>query len=291
MPTLVVLAAGLGTRFGGDKQTTALGPGGATLLEYGAYDALRAGFGRVVVVVRAERQRDVENSLRARLHGRLPLVCVVQRPDALPTGSVAHQGRTKPWGTAHAVLAARGAVHEPFAVANADDFYGRESFTVLAAFLASAGDATPPSYALVGFPLGATLSDSGPVNRALCETNTEGWLERITERRALTRAAVDAEGVRDTLVSMNLWAFTPTIFPQLEQGFIAFLRAHGADEHAEYLLPTAIQELVSTQRARVQLLPTPGRWCGVTYAPDAPRASAFLAELTARGEYPRDLWA
>jgi UTP-glucose-1-phosphate uridylyltransferase len=286
-PTLVILAAGLGARFGGDKQTAALGPGGAMLLEYSIYDAMRAGFGQVVLVVRAGKERTMQAALSVRIGARVAVTCVAQRPDDLPPGCTAPPTRTKPWGTAHAVLAARAAVQEPFAVANADDFYGRASFAALGEFLARAQPAESPAYALVGFPLGATLSEAGPVNRALLRTDAEGWLTAIEERPGLTSAKVAAELIADTLVSMNLWGFTPAVFPALEREFVIFLRAHGSSLDAEFLLPVAVRSL----RASVRVLPARGSWCGVTYPADAPRVAAHLAELTERGEYPLDLWA
>lgn len=281
-PALVVLAAGLGTRFGGDKQTTPLGPAGATLMEYTIYDALQSGFTRIVLVVREAMREAMQSSLERWLRGRASAECVVQERDP---------SRPKPWGTAHAVLAAAHAVGTPFAVVNADDVYGRAPFTALASFLRAARAAAPPEYALVGFPLRDTLTEAGAVNRAVCATDALGMVTRIVERSGLTRAAAAAEGILDAPVSMNLWGFTPEIFGQLAAGFTSFTRAHGADVNAEFLLPTAVQTLIDGGAARVRLLPAPGSWCGVTYPADAPRVSAELAARVARGEYPRDLWA
>ena len=221
--------------------------------------------------------------------------CVVQSVDALPAGFALPAGRTKPWGTAQAVLAAAAVVRGPFAVANADDLYGRESFATLGEFLdreavEESGNGTPPTYALAAFPLRDTLSDAGPVNRAVCEIDAHGALVRITERTGLTRAA--GRGADDqSSVSMNLWGFTPAIFPQLEELFRRFLRAQGPDRHAEFLLPVAVQSLVTARRALVRVLPAGGSWCGVTYAADAPRVTRYLESAVARGEYPADLWA
>jgi NDP-sugar pyrophosphorylase family protein len=277
-PALVILAAGMSRRFGGDKQTVPLGPGGATLMEYAIFDALRAGFGRVVVVVRAERREAVQASLEARLRGRAPVVCVVQKSD---------RDRTGPWGTAHAVLSAAGEVRESFAVVNADDFYGRESFAAISGFLAAPGSAGAPAYVIAGFPLGGTLSDAGPVNRAVCETDAEGWLVRIVERMGIVRG----DAPDDTLVSMNFWGFTPAVFAQLEPMFDTFRRVPGANRSKEFLLPDAVGRLVAARAARVRVLPARGEWCGVTYPADAPRVAAHLAALTTSGVYPADLWA
>jgi hypothetical protein len=281
-PALVILAAGLGTRFGGDKQTTPLGPGGATLMEYSIFDAMRSGFGSVVIVVRAEMRDAMQRMLDERLRGRAPVHCVVQEMDA---------GRTKPWGTAHAVIAAAGAVPGPFVAANADDLYGRESFAALAEFLRAGAGSPIPAHALAGFPLRDTLSDAGPVNRALCETDADGWLTDLREQAGLDRARVAALGIGDAFVSMNLWAFTHDIFRQLQDEFGAFRRSHSADHAAELYLPEAVRSLLRAERARVRVLRAGGAWCGVTYSADAPRVMAHLESLTARGVYPRDLWA
>jgi hypothetical protein len=290
MPTLVILAAGLGSRFGGDKQTAPRGAGGASLMEYGIYDALRAGFGRIVVVVRPEMVVKLGASLRAKVGARASLECVGQLPTDLPAGFACPPARTKPWGTGHAVLAARRAVRESFAVANADDFYGADAYASLARFFAEPPAAGAPAYALIGFPLRGTLSASGPVNRAICRSDDNGWLERIEERNGLTAANVDAQRIGGALVSMNLWGFTPDLFAQLETDFTGFLQHGVRDDSAEFLLPNAIQSLIALRSARVKLIPSSGGWCGVTYAADAPLVTAHLAELTKRGEYPRDLW-
>jgi CTP:molybdopterin cytidylyltransferase MocA len=281
-PSLVILAAGLGTRFGGDKQTVPLGPGGATLMEYTIHDALASGFVRVVVIVRAEMREAMQASLGGWLRGRVPFACAVQARDP---------ARAKPWGTAHAVLAAAREVHGPFAVANADDLYGRAAFEAVARELGRARVGDVPDYALVGFPLRDTLSTAGSVNRGICEVDAAGMLTRIVERTELTRAAAEREKILDAPVSMNLWAFTPEVFAQLAEGFAAFRTAQAPEGGVEYLLPTAMQQLIDARRARVRVLPATGRWCGVTHAADAPRVREELAARVAHGEYPRDLWA
>ena len=178
-----------------------------------------------------------------------------------------------------------------FAVANADDHYGRESFDALSSFVRAPRLPGAPAYALAGFRILETLTDAGPVNRAICRTDREAWLTSIEERSGLTAATVRAGGLADALVSMNLWAFTPAIFSQLDAGFTAFLEAHGTEPDTEFPLPTALGALVRDRQARVRVLPTPACWCGVTYAADAPRVAASLEAATARGEYPRELWA
>ena len=221
----------------------------------------------------------------------LQVECVAQEPADLPRGHAPATGRAKPWGTGHAVLAARHVVSEPFAVANADDFYGRASYAALTEFFGRGAVGAVPSYALVGFPLRGTLSDAGPVNRAICRTDDEGRLEWIEERTGLTPAIVDEQRIGGRLVSMNLWGFTPAVFGQLEAAFEFFLHDRGTDEDAEFLLPSAMQSLVSAGSAQVRVLPSTGGWCGVTYGADAALVSAHLEALTGRGEYPRDLWA
>ncbi len=252
-PTLLVLAAGLGSRYGGLKQLEAVGPAGATLLDYAVYDAARAGFGAVVFVVRPEMDPAFSDQVLPRFVGRVAVRTVHQRFDApLPAGFVIPPGRTKPWGTAHAVLAAADAIRSPFAVANADDFYGRGAYAAIGDFLRAPQPARPPAYAVVGFPLAATVSDAGTVNRAVCHVTPQGWLESVSE---VLHIAADGRGgyagteegrpLRFTgaePVSMNLWGFTPGVFPQLREGFEAFLAAapEGATQdpaRREYLIP------------------------------------------------------
>lgn len=270
-PTLVVLAAGLGTRFGGHKQLAAVGPGGRPLLAYGIHDAARAGFDRAVVVTRAE----LEPSLRASLSGaELPLEFARQ---------ATRPGR--PWGTGHALLAASDLVHEPFMVVNADDFYGAGTYRVLAEFLSSPGGGDEvPVGALATFPLGVTLSADGPVNRGICRTDDGAWLAGIEEVRGL--AAGQREWALDTPVSLNCWGFTPAVFPLVQQRFTAHLEAGRGDPGGEFMLPTAVNDLVAGGQLRVRLLRATGPWIGLTWPGDAPRAAADLARMTAAGDYP-----
>lgn len=298
-PTLVVLAAGMGSRFGGPKQVAAVGPAGETILDYSLFDARRAGFGKAVLVIRREMRDLVERSVVARWGGRLPVELVEQRPDDLPPDVARPAARAKPWGTGQAVLAAARVVHTPFVAVNADDFYGHATFEVAAAFLFAPPRGGVPVYASIGFPLGDTLSDAGGVNRALLRVSPDGWLEAVEEVAGIERhdgggryRAADG-AVRtlpaDALVSMNAWALTPEVFPQLDAGFRAFLGARGADERAEYLLPDAMQSLVRAGRAQVKVLRGGGPWCGVTHAEDVPRVAAVLRDLVGRGVYPRRL--
>ncbi|MCU0235259.1 MAG: hypothetical protein MUE90_14660 [Thermoanaerobaculales bacterium] len=299
-PALVVLAAGVGSRYGGLKQLDPVGPGGAALMDYTIYDALRAGFGEVVLVIR----RETEDAIRAHLERgagrRAALRLVHQELDALPPGFAAPAGRVKPWGTAHAVLCAAARIERPFAVANADDFYGRQGLAALAAFLAAPEDAGPPRWAMVGFRLGDTLPATGAVSRGLCRRDGEGWLTGIDEVLAIERADgaarwTDGRGVErreplDTLVSMNLWGFTSALAPLLERGFRAFLGS-GPGPKDEYYLPVAVGEAIAAGAARVAVLPEGRLWCGMTSPADRAATATVLAELVAAGEYPERLWA
>ncbi len=296
--TLVVLAAGIGRRYGGPKQIERVGPGGATLLDYAAYDAWRAGFERVVLVVREGMESDVREVVGDRIARRLPVSYAVQ-DRALPPGFVEPSGRAKPWGTGHATLAAARLVDGPFAVVNADDFYGAGSYRLLAAHLRAHPTSTPPEFALVGFPLAVTLSPDGPVSRGVCEVDGSSHLVSIREVLKIERQGADARWLDDagrwqplpgsTPVSLNFWGFTPAFAPALETGFARFLERNAGSTTAEYFLPSAVQDLVSSGVARVRVLSGGGPWSGLTYPGDRPRLAALLESLVASGEYPAEL--
>jgi len=303
-PTLLVLAAGLGSRFGGLKQTAAVGPGGATLLDYAVYDAARAGFGAAVFVVRPEMDPAFSDRILPRFVGRVAVRTVHQHFD-VPPGHAMPPGRTKPWGTAHAVLAAADVVGAPFAVVNADDFYGREAYAAAADFLRVPDAGGVPTWALAGFHLRRTVSAAGPVNRAVCRVSPEGWLESVAEVHHIAadpaggfRGELDGRPLRltgDELVSMNLWAFTPAIFPSLTSGFAAFLdalqgRAAASATTAEYLIPALVQHLIGRGAARVRVIPTDSTWTGMTHPEDRVVVEARIREMVERGEYPERLW-
>lgn len=296
-PTLLVLAAGMGSRYGGLKQMDPVGPAGETLMDYSIYDAVRAGFGRLVFVIRRDIEEPFKRAVGARFEQRLPVDYVFQELDALPSGCSVPPHRQKPWGTGQAILSAAGNIQESFAVINADDFYGANSFRVLAEHLGSRG----ADCAMVGFVLCNTFSSFGSVARGVCQVSDDGFLQQVTE---LTRIEPDQGGVKhtgpdgavhrldgDEVVSMNLWGFSPAIFQHLRTLFADFLRKKGQDERAEFYIPAAINELVRAKQIRCRVLPTPDSWFGVTYREDRSRVVESLRELIAAGRYPRELWA
>lgn len=294
---LVILAAGMGSRFGGLKQVQPVGPAGELIIEYSLHDALRAGFDRAVLVIRRDIEADFRASIGRRLEQHIAVDYVFQEAGDVPTAFQSAAGaRSKPWGTGHAVLAARRAVSRPFAVINADDFYGAAGYRALATHFAAA----PGSYALVGYPLRQTLSEHGTVSRGLCAMDAAGRLDSITELTKIERTDTgarytDAAGTErrltgDEIVSMNFWGFTPAVFGQLEQKFADFLGARGADPKAEFYLPTALSELNQSGAAEVRLLRSDDAWFGITYREDLASAQAAVRDLIAAGRYPSPLW-
>jgi NDP-sugar pyrophosphorylase family protein len=287
-PTLLVLAAGMGSRYGGLKQIDPVGPSGETVLDYAVFDAIRAGFGRVVFVVRREFEESFRSAVTAKYAGRIAVDLVHQSLDDLPQGFDVPAGREKPWGTGHAVWCAREAISGPFAVINADDFYGSRSFTGLAAFLARA---TGSGFAIVGFSLANTLSENGTVSRGVCEVRA-GRLSSITEQRAIARGDV-GPGRRfsgDEIVSMNLWGFTPAVFEGLDTALRAFLASSGSDPKAEFYLPAAVSGLISRGAATVDVIPSTDSWFGITYREDRPHVAEAIRSLVATGKYPPRLF-
>lgn len=282
----------MGTRFGGPKQLEAVGPMGATILDYSIHDARRAGFGKAVLVIRRELASAFERNVIERWRHRFCVEIAFQELDDLPGDFLLPAGRTMQWGTVHALLAASEFVGGPFAALNADDFYGPEAFGQLAAFLDTRAEESAPVYAVVGLPLSETLSDSGAVNRAVLHVDDQQWLTDIEEVLGIvpTEHAVGIpEGER--LVSMNMWGFRRAIFSQLEAKFVEFLRRCGGDPEAEFLLPSAVQSLIRRREARVKVLGATGQWCGITHRDDKAAVAAVLRRLTEDGTYPTDLWA
>ncbi len=295
-PTLLVLAAGMGSRYGGLKQIDPVGPSGETIIDYSVYDAIRAGFGKIVFVIRRDLEQPFKETVGSRFEKRVAVEYVFQELEKLPVGFTAPATRKKPWGTGHAILMAEDVIREPFGVINADDFYGHHSFQLLAQHLNSGG----PEYAMVGFILKNTLSEFGSVARGLCRTDARGILEEVTE---LTKIEKDGSAARYTdaaakvhpltgeeTVSMNFWGFTPALFPQLRQLFTGFLTKNLQEEKAEFYIPVAVNDLVAAAQARVQVLRTTDSWFGVTYREDRPRVVESVRGLVNAKRYPEKLW-
>ena len=298
--TLVVLAAGIGSRYGGLKQIEAVGPHGAIVIEYSVFDAIRAGFDRVVCVIRRDIEQDFRALVSARFEKQIAVDYVFQETSDLPRGFTLPPDRKKPWGTGHAVLACKDVVTTPFAVINADDFYGRGSFDALGRFLGSV-DPASDGYSMVGFTLRNTLSEHGHVARGVCEVGAGGMLNRVIERTHIEKDGAGARYVEDggishpltgdEVVSMNIWGLTPSLFGHLRQEFPRFLQAQGGNPKAEFFLPTVIDGLVGEGRATVRVLPTPEHWFGVTYPQDKAVVVEGIRRLVERGVYPEQLWS
>jgi len=299
-PTLVVLAAGMGSRYGGLKQIDPMGPSGETILDYSVYDALRAGFGRVVFIIRPDFEEAFRDGVAARFSDRLEVDFSFQTLDRLPTGFSVPEGREKPWGTTHAILCARDQIHGNFAVINADDFYGRDSYAVLSRHLQSV-DATSTDFAMVGFTLRNTLSDHGSVARGVCVADGGGFLASIDEMTKIERDGRAARNTRDDgtvvslsgdePVSMNMWGFTPRLFDHLDRVFREFLESSGSEAKSECFIPLTVGQLVNERVATCRVLRTDSSWFGVTYREDKEVVQASIADLIGRGDYPPNLWA
>ncbi len=295
-PTLLVLAAGMGSRYGGLKQIDPVGPTGETIIDYSIYDALRAGFGRLVFVIRKDIEAQFREFVGARFEKRIAVEYVFQELDKLPQGSSVPPGRAKPWGTTHAILMAADTVREPFAAINADDFYGPQSYRLLAQHLQSGG----AEDAMVGFTLRNTLSDFGSVARGVCRVEDGDHLQSVVE---LTKIERDGDGAKNTdgdghitrlsgdeMVSMNFWGFAPGVFVKLRARFDEFLKNNGSNLQSECYIPSAVNELLGRGELRVKVLRTKDSWFGVTYREDRPRVIASIGKLIAGGLYPEKLW-
>lgn len=295
-PTLLILAAGMGSRYGGLKQLDAMGPSGQTMLDYAVLDAIHAGFGKVVFVIRKDFEADFRAQVGQRYEDQIETVYAFQQLDDLPQGFDLPAGRTKPWGTAHAVRAARGCIAEPFAAINADDFYGRQAYTQMARHLSALDERGTLHLSMVGYRLENTLSPHGSVNRGVCQLHGDA-LQSVEEYTKICR---DPDGVlrgdnlggertplnADAVVSMNFWGFTPEIFTHLEAGFVEFLNERIQEEKSEYYIPTIVDELIQAQVAECPVLKTNSPWFGITYPEDKPRVVASIQKLTNQGIYP-----
>ena len=300
-PTLFVLAAGMGSRYGGLKQLDGLGPNGETIMDYSIYDAIRSGFGKVVFVIRKDFENDFREKILSKYENHIPVELVFQSINDVPEGVKVPAERVKPWGTNHAVLMGKGVIKEPFATINADDFYGRESFEVLAKELSNLAEGSKNQYCMVGYRVGNTLSESGTVSRGICETNEEGLLTSVVERTQIGWHAdhkvyyADENGAdqvisENTPVSMNMWGFTPEYFDYSEEYFINFAKANEGNLKAEFYIPLLVNDLVNSGTAKLKVLDTPAKWFGVTYAADRQGVVDKIAALVAAGEYPEKLF-
>ena len=299
MITLVVLAAGIGSRYGGLKQMDPVGPSGEFILDYSVYDALRAGFDKVVFVIRPDIEAPFRETLGERIGRHVEVAYVQQELSNLPPGYGVPPNRVKPWGTGHAVLAARDAVNGPFAVINADDFYGQESYAIISRHLSELS-ASSTDYCMVGYAIRNTLSDHGSVTRGICELDSRGNLKSVVERFKIEKTAAgarfaDERGVwqpltGDEIASMNMFGFSPAVFRELERMFPEFLSANMRNLKSEFLLPSLADRMIKDGLCTLKVLRTSERWFGVTYKEDKPEVIANVRKLVDAGKYPRKLW-
>jgi dTDP-glucose pyrophosphorylase len=297
-PTLFILAAGMGSRYGGLKQLDGLGPNGETIMDYSVFDAMRAGFGKVVFVIRKDFEEDFRKVVLSKYADHVPCEVCFQGIDNLPEGFTRNPERTKPWGTNHAVLMAKDIIKEPFMVINADDFYGKESFEVMANFLLSV-EGQEGKYCMAGYRVGNTLSEHGTVSRGVCATDDKGFLTDVVERTAIENKnghivyqdnGVDVEIPFETPVSMNMWGFTPEYFAYAEEAFKAFLKENSQELKAEFYIPTLVNDMINSGKATCQVLDTTAKWFGVTYADDRQMVVDKIQALVDAGVYPNKLF-
>ena len=295
-PTLVILAAGMASRYGSMKQIQGFGPGGETIMDYSIYDAIRSGFGKIAFIIRREFVNDFRAIFDPKLEGKVEVEYVFQDLESFTEGYPIPADRKKPWGTSHAVLCARDVVKEPFAVINADDFYGHNAFEEAADFLVN--DCSPKNYAIVGYDLLRTLSDYGTVNRGVCTLDESSNLAAITERINIAKkdgkilcddGLEPKELSMDTKVSMNFWCFDPSFFGYTQQLFREFLQEHGQEPKSEFFIPIVADRFIK-ESGRIEIIPTTSSWFGVTYKEDAPFVEKSLKNLIEKGEYPSHLW-
>ena len=301
-PTLLLLAAGMGSRYGGLKQLDGLGPNGETIMDYSIYDAIQAGFGKIVWVIRKDFEQDFREKILSKYEGHVPCELVFQGIDSLPAGFTVPEGREKPWGTNHAVLMAMSAIKEPFCVINCDDFYNRDCFKVIGKFLSELPEGSKNTYAMVGFRVGNTLSENGTVARGICSKDENGNLTTVVERTEIERHGSeiqykDEQGewvtVDDnTPVSMNVWGFTPDYFEYSEAYFREFLSdpKNMQNLKSEYFIPLMVNKLINDKTATVKVLDTTSKWFGVTYSADRPSVVAKIQSLVDEGVYPEKLF-
>ena len=297
-PTLFILAAGMGSRYGGLKQLDGLGPSGETIMDYSVYDALRAGFGKIVFVIRHDFEQEFRDKIISKYEGHVPVEVVFQDINTLPEGFSPNPERSKPWGTNHAVLMGKEAIREPFGAINADDYYGADSFRILGDFLRSVKD-RKNSYCMIGFNIENTLSENGGVSRGLCEVDSDGFLSGVKECHGIERKegrliqVEEGENVpfpENASVSMNMWGFTPDYFDYSEKAFVEFLKEHGNDLKTEFYIPSVVNDLINNGTVTLKVEQTPNRWFGVTYAADREATVAQFKKLVEEGLYPTPLF-
>lgn len=297
-PTLLILAAGMASRYGSMKQVQGFGPSGETIMDYSIYDAIRAGFGKVVFIIRKDFADDFKARFEPKLKGKIKTDYVYQEMDSFLGDLKAPAGRTKPWGTGHAVLCAMHAIHEPFAVINADDFYGKDAFVKAAGFLVNR--CAEKQYAIIGYALAKTLSDHGTVSRGVCQVDDKNNLVSIKERTKIYRendsiVYEDETGKHtvpvDSSVSMNFWCFHQSVFAATEKLFVDFVKANQENIKSEFFIPLMAEDFMDNQGGQISVIPTSSQWFGVTYKEDAPVVKASVDKLVADGEYPASLWS
>lgn len=301
-PTLLLLAAGMGSRYGGLKQLDGLGPNGETIMDYSIYDAIQAGFGKIVFVIRRDFEDQFRQQVLSKYEGHVPVELCFQSIDDLPEGFTVPEGRQKPWGTNHAVLMAKDIIKEPFCVINCDDFYNRDCFKVIGRFLADLPEGSENSYAMVGFRVGNTLSENGSVSRGICSKDAEGNLTTVVERTEIVRQEDGQVAYRDgeewvtveeeTPVSMNVWGFTPDYFKHSEEYFKEFLADPKNQQNlkAEFFIPLMVNKLINEGTSTVKVLDTTSKWFGVTYSEDRPGTVERIKQLVDDGTYPQQLF-
>lgn len=296
-PTLLILAAGMASRYGSMKQTEGFGPNGETIMDYSIYDAIRAGFGKIVFVIRKDFADSFESVFNQKLQGKAEVRYVYQSLNSLTGVFIIPESRQKPWGTAHAILCAKDVIKEPFAVINADDFYGRDAFEKAAAFLQT--DCNPEMHAIIGYDLSKTLSPNGTVSRGVCEVNGQQELVSITERTKIyaegdTIVYEDVNGKHEvpyhSSVSMNFWCFDDSVFYLTKKMFAEFLKKHGQEEKSEFFIPLVADTFIKEELGAIKVIPTSSLWFGVTYKEDAPGVQASIDALVQSGQYPASLW-
>lgn len=297
-PTLVILAAGMASRYGSMKQTQSFGPSGETIMDYSIYDAIKAGFKKVVFIIREDFADAFKQSFEPKLRGKIETAYVFQDLKAF-VGEDVPADRTKPWGTAHAVLCCKGVVNEPFAVINADDFYGRDAFEKAYSFLTSGVNNT--TYCIIGYPLKNTLSENGSVSRGVCEVDANNHLQSIAERTKIYRneegiITYEDEGGKHPVsesssVSMNFWGFAPNVFDISEKLFAQFLAENKSNPKSEFFIPIVADHFINEAGGAIKVIPTTSQWFGVTYKEDAPSVQKSVDELVKAGVYPNNLWA